>query len=444
MIRLLEGKEKNLLKHHPWVFSGALDLEGSAVEAGVGCGACAGEWRGVGVQRCSGVEPEAGVQRCFGVGPDAGVQRVESADGRFVAWGYYDKDSHIPLRLLSWNEKEIPDEAWWINMVRQSVLRRKVFFQDMSSDTNVFRIIHGEADLLPGVVADVYGKIIRIIISARVAWNLRQTIVDALEGLLHPQMIILNTDAAFCAIEKLHEVTEYYKAGLRFIPTEKFDEIRIREDGLYYGLVPGSGQKSGFYCDQRENRKRVENYVKDATVLDGCCYTGGFTLHALRGHCKAVDAFDSSADAIHRLIGNVKLNVDLGILPSACLDKVTATKADIFDTLRKIAKNKYDVIILDPPKLAQTIKSLESAKKAYKDLNRLAMEKIKNGGILVTCSCSGSLKREDFKTVLAWSAKDAGVEVQILETLGQAMDHPIRLSFPESEYLKVYILRVIR
>ena len=406
MIRLLEGKEKNLLKHHPWVFSGALDLEGSAVEAG--------------------------------------VQRVESADGRFVAWGYYDKDSHIPLRLLSWNEKEIPDEAWWINMVRQSVLRRKVFFQDMSSDTNVFRIIHGEADLLPGVVADVYGKIIRIIISARVAWNLRQTIVDALEGLLHPQMIILNTDAAFCAIEKLHEVTEYYKAGQRFIPTEKFDEIRIREDGLYYGLVPGSGQKSGFYCDQRENRKRVENYVKDATVLDGCCYTGGFTLHALRGHCKCVDAFDSSADAIHRLIGNVKLNVDLGILPSACLEKVTATKADIFDTLRTIAKNKYDVIILDPPKLAQTIKSLESAKKAYKDLNRLAMEKIKNGGILVTCSCSGSLKREDFKTVLAWSAKDAGVEVQILETLGQAMDHPIRLSFPESEYLKVYILRVIK
>lgn len=416
MIRLLEGKEKNLLKHHPWVFSGALDLERSAVEAGVR----------------------------LGVGLKVGVQRVESADGRFVAWGYYDKDSHIPLRLLSWNEKEIPDEAWWINMVRQSVLRRKVFFQDMSSDTNVFRIIHGEADLLPGVVADVYGKIIRIIISARIAWNLRQTIVDALEGLLHPQLIILNTDAAFCAIEKLHEVTEYYKAGQRFIPTEKFDEIRIREDGLYYGLVPGSGQKSGFYCDQRENRKRVENYVKDATVLDGCCYTGGFTLHALRGQCKAVDAFDSSADAIHRLIGNVKLNVDLGILPSACLNKVTATKADIFDTLRTIAKNKYDVIILDPPKLAQTIKSLESAKKAYKDLNRLAMEKIKNGGILVTCSCSGSLKREDFKTVLAWSAKDAGVEVQILETLGQAMDHPIRLSFPESEYLKVYILRVIK
>ncbi len=405
MIRLLEGKEKNLLKHHPWVFSGALDLN-SVVEAG--------------------------------------VQRVESADGRFVAWGYYDKDSHIPLRLLSWNEKEIPNEAWWTQKVRESVLRRKVFFQDMSSDTNVFRIIYGEADMLPGVVADVYGKIIRIIISARVAWNLRQTIVDALEGLLHPQMIILNTDTAFCAIEKLHEVTEYYKAGQRFTPTEKFDEIRIREDGLYYALIPGSGQKSGFYCDQRENRKRVENYVKDAVVFDGCSYTGGFTLHALRGGCKCVDAFDSSSDAIHLLASNVKLNVDLGVLSSSCLDRFTATKADIFETLRSIPRNKYDVMILDPPKLAQTIKSLENAKKAYKDLNRLAMEKIKNGGILVTCSCSGSLKREDFRTVLAWSAKDAGVEVQILETLGQAMDHPIRISFPESEYLKVYILRVIK
>ena len=408
MIRLLEGKEKNLLKHHPWVFSGALD-ESSLAE----------------------------VQA-------AGVQRVESSDGRFVAWGYYDKDSHIPLRLLSWKENDYPDEAWWTKKIRESVLRRKMFFQDMSSSTNVFRIIHGEADLLPGLVADVYGKIIRIIISARVAWNLRQTVVSALENLLHPQMIILNTDTAFCAIEKLHEVTEYYKEGQRFIPTEKFEEIRIREDGLYYGLIPGSGQKSGFYCDQRENRKRVELYAKDAVVFDGCSYTGGFTLHALRGGCKSVDAFDSSADAIHILLANVKLNMELGILPADSLDKVTATKADIFETLRTIPQNHYDLMILDPPKLAQTIKSLESAKKAYKDLNRLAMEKIKNGGLLVTCSCSGSLKREDFRTVLAWSAKDAGVEVQILETLGQALDHPIRLSFPESEYLKVYILRVIK
>lgn len=406
MIGILEGKEKNLFKHHPWVFSGAMDAST--------------------------------------LPPCAGVEKVVSFDGRFIAWGWYDKDSHIPLRLLSWNEGDMPDGEWWERSVRESILRRKSFFDDMSSSTNVFRIIHGEADLLPGFVADVYGRIVRIIVSARVAWDVRDVVVRTIEGLLHPQMIILNTDSAFCAIEKLHEVTEYYREGVRFTPVERLPEMRIREDGIYYGLVPGTGQKSGFYCDQRENRRRFEQYVKDAVVFDGCCYTGGFALHALRGGCRKVDAFDSSADAIHRLLSNVHLNVELGVLPPSSLERVSANKADVFETLRTIPRNAYDVIVLDPPKLAQTIKSLESAKKAYKDLNRLAMEKIRSGGILMTCSCSGSLKREDFRTVLAWSAKDAGVEVQILETLGQGMDHPIRMSFPESEYLKAYVLRVIK
>ena len=184
--------------------------------------------------------------------------------------------------------------------------------------------------------------------------------------------------------------------------------------------------------------------VYTAWNLDGCCYTGAFTLHALRAGAREVHAFDSSADAIHRLLSNVNLNIELGILPEDARDRVQATKADIFETLRNIPRNRYDVMILDPPKLAQTVKSLENAKKAYKDLNRMAMEKIKDGGVLVTCSCSGALTREDFRTVLAWSAKDARVEVQVLETLGQAQDHPIRLSFPESEYLKVFILRVIK
>lgn len=175
-----------------------------------------------------------------------------------------------------------------------------------------------------------------------------------------------------------------------------------------------------------------------------CSYTGSFTLHALRGGAKTVDAFDASADAVHKVIQNVKLNIEKGVLDSSALEKVNATKGDMFDILRSVPKNKYDLIILDPPKLAKTNKQLEDAKKGYKDINRLAMEKIKDGGILVTCSCSGALSRDEFKTVLAWSAKDAGAEVQILETLGQAQDHPIRLSFPESEYLKVFILRVIK
>ena len=406
MIRIKEGKEKNLLKHHPWVFSGAIE--------------------------------EASVPR------EAGVHKVVTADGRFIAWGYFDRESHIQLRLLSWDEGGCPDEKWWRETVRASVLRRKAFFEDKQSGTTAFRIIHGEADMLPGIAADVYGRIIRIIISARIAWNMRSVVLGAIEELLHPQMIILNTDSSFCAIEHLHEVTEYYRQSERFTPSEKLEEIRIRESGLYYGLVPGSGQKSGFYCDQRENRNAIEKYVRGARVLDGCSYTGGFTLHALRAGAASVRAVDSSSDAIHRLLSNVNLNVELGTLPPDSRGKVEAQKGDIFDVLRTIPQNKYDMMILDPPKLAQTIKSLENAKKAYKDLNRMAMEKICDNGILVTCSCSGALSREDFRTVLAWSAKDAGVEIQILETLGQAQDHPVRLSFPESEYLKAYILRVIK
>ena len=405
-IVIRSGKEKSLLRHHPWVFSGA--IEESSVPA------------------------------------QAGVYRVNTAEGRFIAWGVYDPESHIQLRLLSWKEDVVPDEQWWRSAVRASIIRRRRFFEDKASQTTAFRIIHGEADMLPGIAADVYGRIVRIIISARVAWNMRQTVVDAVEEILHPQMIILNTDSAFCAIEHLHEVTEYYRQGEKFTPTEKLEDIRIRESGLYYSMTPGSGQKSGFYCDQRENRIRIESYVKDAEVLDGCSYTGGFTLHALRAGARHVHAVDSSSDAVHRLLSNVNLNVDLGTLDSDARNRVDAEKADIFEYLRTMPRNKYDVIILDPPKLAQTIKALENAKKAYKDLNRTAMEKIRDGCILVTCSCSGSLSREDFRTVLGWSAKDAGVEVQVLETLGQAQDHPVRLSFPESEYLKVYVLRVIK
>ncbi len=406
MIRIKPGKEKNLLRHHPWVFSGAMEEDSIPAEAG--------------------------------------IQKVVTSEGRFIAWGVFDGESHIQLRLLSWDEAVCPDDDWWRETIRASILRRRSFFEDKAGDTNAFRIIHGEADMLPGIAADVYGRIVRVIISARVAWNVRQVIVDSIEGILHPQMTILNTDSSFCAIEHLHEVTEYYQGGVRFTPSEKFEDMRIRESGIYYGLTPGSGQKSGFYCDQRENRVRVENYVKDAVVMDGCSYTGGFTMHALRAGARSVDAFDSSSDAVHRLLSNVNMNVEMGTLPEDSRERVTATKADIFETLRTIARNKYDVIILDPPKLAQTIKSLDNAKKAYKDLNRMAMEKIKPNGILVTCSCSGALSREDFRTVLAWSAKDARVEAQVLETLGQAQDHPIRLSFPESEYLKVFILRIIK
>ena len=387
-----EGREKSLLRRHPWVFSGAIQSF-----------------------------PEG----------EAGVRKVVASNGRFLAWGWFDEQSHIPLRLLSWDEDCKPDYDWWRLMVRQSVQRRSSFFVP-DSPTNTFRIIHGEADFLPGVAADVYARSIRVIISSRPAFENRNAIVDELQSLLNPQSIVLNTDPAFCGIEKLKEVTEVYPDGA------EVGETIVRESSIQYAVNLLGGQKSGFFCDQRENRNRFERYVKNQTVLDLCCYSGAFSLHALRGGARFVDSVDASRDALESLKKNLSLNPDLDA------SRLRAEKADMFEYLRSMPRNKYSVIVLDPPKLAKTSKGLEEAKKGYKDLNRVAMEKIQDGGILVTCSCSGALTREDFRTVISWAAKDAKVEAQILETLGQSEDHPIRLAFPESEYLKVFILRVLK
>jgi 23S rRNA (cytosine1962-C5)-methyltransferase len=404
-ITIKGGKEKQLLRHHPWVFSGAIAQTES---------------------------------------DETGVARVCTDEGRFIAWGWYDKESHIPLRLLSWEPNDRIDDRWWAETLKKSILRRKAFFRDKASPTTTFRIVFGEADMLPGLVVDVYGTLVRVIVSARVAWDHRDLFVSTLHSLLSPAMIIVTTDSSYCAVEKLGETTLFWQDGSYFTPSRKLDPIRFREDNLLYEVVPGRGQKSGFYCDQRENRKAIEPYCKDAVVLDGCCYTGAFTLHALRSGAAEVDCLDSSDPALRQALVHIHINQDAGLLPAGSRERVTTTCCDIFEQMRKIEQDRYDVIVLDPPKLAQTKSQADNAAKAYKDLNRLAMQKIKNGGILATFSCSGAIASDTLRTILAWSAKDAGVEVQILRILGQGEDHPVRLSFPESEYLTGFILRVIR
>ncbi|MGH0053231.1 MAG: class I SAM-dependent rRNA methyltransferase, partial [Sphaerochaetaceae bacterium] len=301
-----------------------------------------------------------------------------------------------------------------------------------------------EADYLPGLVVDVYGTMLRIIISSRIAHDHQDLIVQSLDALLKPTLIILTIDNAFAATEHLKESLLYYQDGQYFTPSKRLDSVRFREDNLYYEVVPGKGQKSGFYCDQRENRRVIEAYAKDAVVLDGCSYTGAFTLHALRAGAKHVDLFDSSEPALRQALAHIHINQDLGSIPEGSREKVEITQCDIFEQMRKIPQDHYDLMILDPPKLAQTKAQAEGAQKAYKDLNRLAMQKIKDGGIIATFSCSSAISADQFRLILAWSSKDAGVEIQILQKLGQGQDHPIRLSFPESEYLNGYLIRVIR
>ena len=400
------GKEKQLVRHHPWVFSGAIDTKPSALETG--------------------------------------ASRVESFDHRFIAWGWYDGKSHIPLRLLSWDETETIDDGWFKKTIAQSVMSRAPFFADKQGGTTTFRIIYGEADFLPGLVVDVYGTMLLITISARIAWDQRELIAETLEGLLSPTLILLTVDSAFAGAEQLKEATLYRQDGAWFTPAKRLEPVRFREDSILYEIIPGTGQKSGFYCDRREIRMRMEAYAHDAVVLDLGSYTGAFALHALRGGAAHVDLIDSSASALEQAVHHIAINEEAGVIPKGSSSRITTKTADMFEQLRTIANDHYNLIIIDPPKLASTKAQTEGALKAYKDLNRLAMERIRHNGIIVSLSSSGNVTAEMLRLMLAFSATDAHVEVQILHWFSHDEDHPIRLSFPESSYLNGYLVRVLR
>ncbi len=405
-IIIKEGKEKLLMKHHPWVFTGAIEsVKGTSNRA---------DWA-----------------------------EVYAADGTFIAKGWYDEKSHIVLHLLSWDEDEITDDEFVRSLVLNTIRRRKEFFS--MENTNCFRLIHGEADFIPGLAGDCYSREVRLILSSRFALNFLPVIINTIEKALHPSIIQVTADAFYASSEGISESVRYFRGGREIKESEApGDNTQFMESGIWYEIAPGKGQKSGFYCDQRENRNTAEKYTKGRTVLDVCPYTGAFTLHALRSGALSVDAVDSSESALRHLLYQIHLNENKGVLPPGSRDKVKTINADCFNHLRTIEENKYDLIILDPPKLAQTKGKLDNAVKAYKDLNRVAMTKIKSDGILITFSCSGALTRENFRLLLGWAAADAGCEVQILETLSAGSDHPVRLSFPESEYLKGFVLRVIK
>lgn len=403
-IVLKTGKEKQLLKHHPWVFSGAIDS----------------------------VSP---------IFKDGDLARVTASDGRFVAYGWYDEKSHIILHLMSWDENVLPDDDFLIHAVKASVLRRRNLF--LGKDTEAFRLIHGEADFIPGVACDIYAGHIRIIISSRYAAAKLDVIVKTLTNSLKPKSVTVFTDREYARAESLPQKTIYYD-GDGNVRKDNPGNITFAESGIFYEIENTVSQKSGFYCDQRDNRNIVESYAAGRNVLDACSYTGAFTLHALRGGAESVLALDASESALRHLLYQIHINEDRNVLPIGSREKVSIKSCDVFEEMRTLEKDKFDLMILDPPKLAATKGKLDNALRAYKDLNRVAMMKIRNGGIIASFSCSGSVTRETFRQMIAYAAADAGVEVQLLRTLSAGEDHPIRISFPESEYLKGFVYRVIK
>ncbi|AMR30754.1 pseudouridine synthase [Mucilaginibacter sp. PAMC 26640] len=389
---LKKGKEKAVLHRHPWVFSGAID-------------------------------------KLKGKPANGAVIRLLNSQDAFLAYGFYNDQSRVAVRLLEWDESFAVDEAWFRQKVQTAVAGRAHILADGSTDT--CRLIFSESDYLPGLIVDKYAGHLAVQVLTSGIQNALPVIIDELNNLLQPISIFDKSDATSRAHEGL-ETTNVLLAGSQ--PPEL---VMVKENGIAYGINIAEGQKSGFYCDQRDNRKVLATYAKGKKVLDCFSYTGGFTLNSFLAGAASVTSVDSSALAIETLAENIRLNGFEGTVHNAI-------KSDVNVQLRKFRDEgeKFDIIVLDPPKYAPSRSALDRASRAYKDLNRLGMQLLNSGGLLATFSCSGAMDMETFKQVLAWAALDAGKQVQFIHQFHQPEDHPVRASFPEGEYLKGLLCRV--
>jgi len=391
-IILNKGKDKAAWQLHPWLFSGAIaNTEGN---------------------------PKNG-----------DVVSVFNNSLEFIAYGLYNGNSRVAVRLLEWNPANEINENWWRKRIQKAVEHRQHLLHEQN---NTVRLIFAEADFVPGLIVDKYADFLAIQIHSTGIELMKEVIIDELVKLLSPIGIYERSDAKAREHEGLADTN-----GVRYgrVP-ETF--VEVIENGIHYHVNIAEGQKSGFYCDQRENRLITANYVKDKSVLDCFCYSGGFTLNALRAGASHVIAVDSSALAIETLKNNIQIN-------DFEESTYTAVQSDVNKYLRELAdqEQKFDVIVLDPPKYAPSRASLEKASRAYKDLNRRALMLLGSGGLLATFSCSGAMSIDTFKQVIAWAALDAGKEIQFIYQFCQPEDHPVRASFDEGEYLKGLLVRVI-
>ncbi len=392
-IKLKKGKEKAVLQRHPWVFSGALE-------------------------------------KIKGTPANGDVVKVCSANNDFLAYGYYNDQSRVAVRLLEWDENETINEAWYEQRIKKAIDSRSHLLK--SKDTNAYRLIFSEADFLPGLIVDQYADFLSVQILSTGIEKIKPILIDILVKLLQPKGIFDRSDAT----ARTHEgITA--ENGLLWGETPAAF-IAVKENGITYHINIAEGQKSGFYCDQRDNRQLLATYAKGKSVLDCFSYSGGFSLNAFKQGAKEVTSVDSSALAIETLKQNMELN------QFSAKDHV-AIQSDVNKQLRAFKEEgkKFDIVVLDPPKYAPSRSALDRAARAYKDLNRLGLLLLESGGLLATFSCSGAVDIETFKQIIAWAALDAGKEVQVIRQFSQPEDHPVRLSFPEGEYLKGLLVRVL-
>lgn len=351
--------------------------------------------------------------------------RVLASNGELLGTGYVNPQSLICARLLNtFNSKSADTEFFEARIRRALALRERAYSEPY------YRLIYADSDFLPGLVVDRYGDVLVVQITTAGMEALRDIIIAALQSVLAPAGILLRNDNSMRALEGLENHVE--KIG--DVP----DEIVVREDGLEFLVSLAAGQKTGWFYDQRDNRRRLARYVKNARVLDVFSYAGGWGLHAAQYGAAAVTCVDASADAVQRIQDNAKRN--------GFADKVSALQGDAFECLRELrdSQQSFDVIILDPPAFIKRRKDEEAGLQAYRRINELAMGLLEDDGILVSASCSFHLDESALQRILTRSAHSAKKHMQILERGKQGVDHPVHPAMPETEYLKALFCRLYR
>ncbi|MBQ0936137.1 class I SAM-dependent rRNA methyltransferase [Ideonella paludis] len=387
-IRLREGKERSLLRRHPWVFAGSVE-KGKA---------------------------------------DAGeTVRVESHDGRFLAWASFSPSSQIRVRAWSFDEAERIDVAFFQRRVQAAVAMR----ERLAIQSNGVRLIHGEADGLPGLIVDRYDDILSAQFLSAGTERWKDVLADALLAATGCTRLYERSDSGVRQLEGLEPAKGWLRGG-------GDTTITLREHSIQLTVDVEEGHKTGYYLDQRENRALFARMVRQfgcKSVLNCYSYTGGFSVAALAGGATEVVSVDSSAPALARASAHVTLN---GFDPA----HHTALDADVNGTLRQMLKDgrSFDAIILDPPKFAPSAAHADRASRAYKDINRLGLKLLKPGGLLLTFSCSGGIGAELFHKIVAGAGMDAEVDAYLLQRLEASSDHPTTICFPEGEYLKGLVL----
>lgn len=390
-IHLRPGREKSIHNRHPWIFSGAIK-KAPALSTGT-------------------------------------IVRVLTADKKIAGYGFYDADSQISCKLFQFTETSLElsdfDIAYWLQKISDAVSFRKLYI--LSEQTDSCRLVHAEGDMLPGLIADLYAGTIVLQVLHKGTENILHYIKESFHHLGYKHIYIKTKESS--------KHIEYISVKSGWMDEASEQPIRIQEHGKTFFVNVETGQKTGFFLDQRENRNMVKSLSAGKTVLNAFSYSGGFSVYAGAGGAHKVVSVDISKDAIETCNQNMQLNGYADIHESLALD--------CFDYLKQMPNDYFDLIVLDPPAFAKSARMVQNASRGYKEINLCAFRKIKSGGLLFTYSCSKNIDRELFRKIVFGAAADSGRIVQIVNQLTQPADHPVNIYHPEGEYLKGLVLRVI-